>query len=58
MEHSGEVIGGFEDVGDGILGLLGGRVCRGVQVKDFGETLHVFVKNQLRHIGGESFDGR
>ena len=45
-------------MGDGIWGLLGDRICRRVQVKDFGETLHVFIENQLRHIGHERFNGR
>ena len=58
MEHSREVIRGFEDMGDGIRRLLGHRVCGRVQMKDLGETLHVFVENQLRHISRECFDGR
>ena len=58
VEHSREVVRGFKDMGDRIWGLLGPWVCRRVQLEDFGETLHVFVKDQLRHIGCEVFDGR
>jgi hypothetical protein len=58
VEHSREVIRGFEDTGDGSWGLLGRRVRRRVQMEDFGEAWHVFVKNQLRHLGRECFDGR
>ena len=58
MEHPREVIRGFEDTGDGIWRLLRRWVCHGVQPENFGETRHVFVKDQLRHFGCECFDGR
>ena len=58
VEHSREVICGLEDTGDGSWGLLGPRVCGRVQMENFGDARHVFVKNQLRHLGRKCFDGR
>jgi len=56
VEHPREVVRGFENTGDGSWGLLGRRVCRRVHMENLGETRHMFIKNQLRHVGGERFE--
>jgi len=57
VEHPREVIRGFENTGDRVRGLLG-HLVPGVQLENCSETWHVLIKNHLRHLGSESFDGR